>query len=165
MRFADDPRAVCTRTRQSPAIRPTTLGPSGQCVDQLVSERVRRETDGPQAASACCGVQGDGARVRAPRPYFAENTAGRSLIARWPSPMPPPHVGVSKTEARPRRDQSPGHLRRHNVLPPVPPVATQPLPSGGFGTPQPGRETRSAVHVSSKPSMMTTRSARIGAGS
>jgi hypothetical protein len=40
--------------------------------------------------------------------------AGRGLT------KAPPRVGVSKTEARPRRDQSPGHLRRHNVLPPVP---------------------------------------------
>jgi hypothetical protein len=53
----------------------------------------------------------------------------------------------------PKWDQAPRHLRRHNVLPPVPPVATQPLPSGGFGTPQPARETRSEVHVSSKPSV------------
>jgi hypothetical protein len=82
-------------------------------------------------------------------------------------------VAIKKAPPRPvslrkvgrRRDQASRPLRRHNVLPPVPPVATQPLPGGGFDTLQRVGETRSQVHVSSKRLMTTTRSARIGAGS
>src|SRR5271168_3875819 len=63
------------------------------------------------------------------------------------------------------QDQVPRRLRRHNVLPPVPPVATHPLPGGGTGACQPARTGRSEVHVSSNPSATTTRTARIGTGS